>query len=153
MRSAQDELDVLTFFKSDLGAYIRLYSFLSQIFDYGNREIEKRALFYKPLIPLLEFGREREGVDLSKVVLTHHHLKDLGQQATPLGDGEAPKLDPITEAGSSTVREKQQAYLLDIIEKVNDLLATDVTDNDKLVYVNEVLKGKILESETLQRQS
>ncbi|MGQ0563239.1 MAG: hypothetical protein ACT443_15370, partial [Gemmatimonadota bacterium] len=38
-------------------------------------------------------------------------------------------------------------------EKVNDLFDADVTDNDKLVYVNNVLKGKLLESETLQQQA
>ena len=43
------------------------YTFLSQIFDYGNTTLEKRAIFFKRLIPLLEFGREREGIDLSKV--------------------------------------------------------------------------------------
>ena len=43
---------------------------LSQIFDYGNTAIEKRAIFFRRLLPLLEFGREREGVDLSRVVLT-----------------------------------------------------------------------------------
>jgi len=52
-----------------MGAFIRLYTFLSQIFEYGNTAIEKRAIFYKRLLPLLEFGREREGIDLSKVVL------------------------------------------------------------------------------------
>ena len=26
-----------------MGAFLRLYSFLSQIFDYGNTDIEKRA--------------------------------------------------------------------------------------------------------------
>jgi hypothetical protein len=41
--------------------------FLSQIFDYGNAAIERRYIFYKRLLPLLEFGREREGIDLSKV--------------------------------------------------------------------------------------
>jgi hypothetical protein len=55
-----------------------VYSFLSQIFDYGNADIEKRAIFYKRLLPLLEFGREREGVDLTGVELTHHKLKELG---------------------------------------------------------------------------
>ncbi|MEI2735398.1 MAG: hypothetical protein V9G24_11715 [Rhodoblastus sp.] len=59
---------------------MRLYAFLSQIFDYGNTAIEKRAIFFKRLLPLLEFGREREGVDLSKVVLTHHTLKDHGKR-------------------------------------------------------------------------
>lgn len=128
-------------------------TFLSQIFDYGNTEIEKRAIFYKALLPLLDFGREREGIDLSKVVLTHHTLKNLGAQPMPLQDGEYPKLDPISEAGSGAVHEKQRAYLLEIIEKVNDLFSGDLTDQDKLVYVNDVLKGKLLESQTLIQQA
>lgn len=90
-------MNALVLFKSDLGAFIRLYTFLSQIFDYGNTAIEKRAIFFKRLLPLLEFGREREGIDLSKVVLTHHHLKNLGQQGMPLNDGDKPLLDPITD--------------------------------------------------------
>jgi type I restriction enzyme R subunit len=71
---------VLVLFKGDMGAFCRLYAFLSQIFDYGNTDIEKR--FYKRLIPLLDFGRERDAVDLSKVVLTHHNLKNKGRQAS-----------------------------------------------------------------------
>src|SRR6185312_8810852 len=115
--------------------------------------IEKRAIFFKRLLPLLEFGREREGIDLSKVVLTHHHLKDQGRKAMPLGDGETPKLPPITEAGSGSVQEKEKALLNEIIEKVNDLFEGELTDQDKLVYVNNVIKGKLLESTTLQQQA
>ena len=152
-KAAQDELNALILFKNDMGAFIRLYTFLSQIFDYGNTAIEKRAIFYKRLLPLLEFGREREGIDLSKVVLTHHHLKNLGKQAMPLGDGEKPMLYPITEAGSGSVQEKEKAWLNEIIEKVNTLFEGDLTDQDKLVYVNNVIKGKLLESETLQQQA
>jgi type I restriction enzyme R subunit len=151
--AAQDELNALILFKSDMGAYLRLYTFLSQIFDYGNTAIEKRAIFYKRLLPLLEFGREREGIDLSKVVLTHHHLKNLGKRAMPLNEGETPKLEPITEAGSGSVQEKEKALLNEIIEKVNDLFEGELTDQDKLVYVNDVIKGKLLESETLRQQA
>ncbi len=151
--SAQSELNVLILFKLDMGAFIRLYTFLSQIFDYGNTAIEKRAIFYKRLLPLLEFGREREGIDLSKVVLTHHNLKNLGKRAMPLNEGETPKLYPITEAGSGSVQEKEKAWLDEIIEKVNDLFEGDLTDQDKLVYVNNVIKGKLLESETLRQQA
>jgi type I restriction enzyme R subunit len=43
-----------------LGVFLRVYNFLSQIFDYGNTDIEKRAIFFKRLLPLLEFGRERD---------------------------------------------------------------------------------------------
>jgi len=151
--SAQAELNALVLFKSDMGTYIRLYTFLSQIFDYGNTAIEKRAIFYKRLLPLLEFGREREGIDLSKVILTHHYLKDLGKRAMPLGVGDAPKIDPITEGGSGTLQEKEKAWLNEIIKKVNDLFEGELTDQDKLVYVNNVIKGKLLESETLRQQA
>ena len=99
IKAAQDELNALILFKADMGAFNRLYIFLSQIFDYGNTAIEKRAIFYKRLLPLLEFGREREGIDLSKVVLTHHHLKTSGAKPMLLNEGEAEKLYPITEAG------------------------------------------------------
>ena len=152
-KAAQDELNALILFKADMGAFIRLYTFLSQIFDYGNTAIEKRAIFYKRLLPLLEFGREHEGIDLSKVVLTHHDLKNKGKYAMPLGEGETPKIDPITEAGSGSVQEPQRAYMAEIIEKVNDLFDGDLTDQDKLVYVNNVIKGKLLESAKLMQQA
>ena len=140
-------------FKNDMGAYVRLYAFLSQIFDYGNTDIEKRFLFYKRLIPLLEFGRERDAVDLSKVVLTHHNLKNRGKQALNLSLGENYSLQPMDAMGSGAVQEKQRVYLVDIIEKVNGLFEGELSDDDQLVYVNGVLKGKLLENETLVQRA
>lgn len=152
-KTAKDEMDALRLFKSDIGAFIRLYTFLSQIFDYGNTAVEKRCIFFRRLLPLLEFGREREGIDLSQVVLTHHNLRSQGRHAMPLGDGESPKLEPVSEAGSGSVQEKEKALLAEIIEKVNDLFEGELTDQDKLVYVNNVLRGKLLESDLLRKQA
>jgi hypothetical protein len=36
---------------------------------------------------------------------------------------------------------------------VNDLFEGELTDQDKLVYVNNVIMGKLLESETLKQQA
>ena len=152
-RAAKDVLDALLLFKNDMGAYVRLYSFLSQIFDYGNTDIEKRFLFFKRLIPLLDFGRERDTVDLSKVVLTHHTLKNQGKQPLGLNQDGSYKLLPMDAVGSGSVQEKQQAYLVEIIQKVNGLFEGELTDDDQLVYVNGVLKGKLLENETLVQQA
>lgn len=152
-KAAQDTLDALLLFKNDMGVFLRLYTFLSQIFDYGNTAIEKRAIFYKHLLPLLEFDREREGIDLSKVVMTHHNLKNLGKRTLVLSEGETPKLEPIAEAGSGRVQEKEKVYMGEIIEKLNDLFGSDTTDQDQLVYVNHVIKGKLLESEVLIQQA
>jgi type I restriction enzyme R subunit len=153
IKAAKEELDALILFKTDMGAFIRLYTFLSQIFDYGNTALEKRAIFYKRVLPLLDFGRERERIDLSKVVLTHHKLKTLGKRPMPLNQGEASKLDPVTEAGSGAVNEPTKAYLTHIIAQLNDLFGNDTTDQDQLVYVNEVIRGKLLESEKLRQQA
>ena len=134
-------------------SFIRIYTFLTQIFDYGNTAIEKRAIFFKRLLPLLEFGRERDGIDLSKVVLTHHHLKNLGRRPMPLYSGKTPTLEPITEAGSGQINDKEKANLAELIERLNELFGGDTTNQDQLVYVNHVIKGKLLESVTLQRQA
>lgn len=149
---ALDEINALLLFRNDMGAYLRLYSFLSQIFDYGSTAVEKRFLFYKRLIPLLEFGREREGVDLSKVKLTHHNLKNEGTRRLDVAGRDPTKLHPGTEAGTGKVQDKEKALLAEIIEKVNDLFGGDTTDGDQLSYVTTV-RDKMLESEALITQA
>ncbi len=71
----------------------------------------------------------------------------------PLNDGNTPKLYPIVDAGSGNVQVREKAWLREIIEKVNDLFDGNLTDHDKLVYVNHVIRDKLLESETLQQQA
>jgi type I restriction enzyme, R subunit len=151
-QSAKDTMDALVLFRSDLATYLRAYTFLSQIFNYENTDFEKRAIFFKCLIRLLKFGREREGVDLSQVKLTHHTLKNRGQQNLNLSDKDAPKLAPITEAGSGSVQEKEKARLSEIITKLNEIYGTDTTDGDQLSHAT-TLNEKILESPTLQQQA
>ncbi|MDG2518093.1 type I restriction endonuclease subunit R [Lysobacter soli] len=152
-KTAKDELDALVLFKGDIGAFTRLYAFLSQMFDYANTDIEKRFIFYKRLIPLLEFGRERDEVDLSRVMLTHHTLRSGGKQPLNLNADGTYKLPPIDASGSGRVQDKQQAFLAEIIEKVNGLFEGQLTDDDQLVYVNGVIKGKLLENPTLVQQA
>lgn len=152
-KEASEEMATLVLFKGDLGAYIRLYTFLSQIFDYGNTAVEKRFLFYKPLERLLEFGREKTGIDTSQLILTHHAVKSLGKQTFQLGEGEPPGISPIDGAGGGAVHDPQKALIAEILEKVNGLFDGDLTDDDQLVYVNNVLKGKLLESKELATQA
>jgi type I restriction enzyme, R subunit len=151
-QAAKDTMEALVLFRTDVSTYLRAYTFLSQIFDYGNTDFEKRAIFFKPLVRLLKFGLEREGVDLSEVVLTHHKLHNRGKQNLSLSGEDAPKLNPMTEAGSGEVREKQKAYLTEIIEQLNTLFGGDTTEGDQLSYAT-TLAEKTLESELLQKQA
>ncbi len=150
-KAGSEALAALELFKRNLGTFVKVYTFLSQIFDYGNTALEKRAIFFRRLLPLLEFGREREGVDLSQVELTHYRLRGDGKQALALG-GEARKIDPLGEAGTHGIREPEKLRLRELIARVNELFEGQLTDDDKLVYVN-ALKAKLLESPTLVQQA
>lgn len=155
-RAAADALDhmsALDLFKGDMGAFVRLYSFLSQIIDYGNTDLEKRAIFYRRLLPLLTFGREREGVDLCSVQLTHHSLKNQGKRDLSFPTGKAPKLTGVAEAGSGGLYEKEKALLDEIIERVNGLFDGELTDDDQLAYVAGFLRNHMAASDELRVQA
>ena len=76
-------------------------------------------------------------------MLTHHNAEEPGQAAHAAGrrrDAQAGA--DHREPGSGSVQEKEKALLAEIIEKVNDLFEGDLTDQDKLVYVNNVHQGQ-----------
>ena len=152
-KTAKDTMDSLILFKSDIATYVRVYGFLSQIFDYGNTDVEKRSIFFRLLYPLLTYGREREGVDLSALKLTAYTIRDAGDPKLILGVGEPEKIYVVDESGSGEVQDKAKIALSDLIAKVNDLFEGDLTPGDKLVYVNDVIKGKLMESEKLAEQA
>jgi type I restriction enzyme R subunit len=151
---AKDEMGALVLFKGDLGSYIRVYEFLGQMFDYGNTDYEKLYLFAKMLLPLLDYGRERDGLDLSALKLTHHRMRDLGQQKLNLAGAEAgPALAPVTEVGSGQVQDKHKQRLREIIAAMNDLFEGEITEGDTVAYVDTVIKEKLLESDLLRSQA
>jgi type I restriction enzyme R subunit len=149
--AAQDEVDALLLFRGDMAAYVRMYHFLSQIYDYGQTAVEKRAMFYKHVLRLLDFERERSSIDLSQVVLTRHSVKERGTRDLALSGG-GPKLDSMSAAGTGMVREKETAYLSEIIATLNELYTSELTDGDQLSYA-QTIRAKLGESEDLVEQA
>lgn len=150
---AKEEMEALTLFRRDIGGYIRLYAFLSQVIDFANTAVEARHIFFRRLLPLLKFGREREVVDTSSIVLSHHKLSTKGKRDLALAPGMGEKLSAINDAGSGNVQEKEMALLAEIIAKVNDLFTGETSDEDQVVYVNNVIKGKLMTSPRLAEQA
>ena len=86
------------------------------------------------------------------MVLTHHHLRDLGQKKLDLQQGEAVPIPGIAPGGGA-VQDKQKAMLSEIIAKLNDLFTGDLSVDDKVIYVGTVIRSKLLESKTFQQQA
>lgn len=146
------ELDALDIFRKDLASFNRAYDFLSQIVNYGDTELEKRSVFYRHLIPWLKSENQNEPIDLSNVGLTHYRLQDLGKRQIQLKGGEETKLKPLTEIGTGTARDREQARLSELIAQMNSLFEGDLTDADLLNYANHI-KDKMLESDVLAQQA
>lgn len=140
-------------FRRDLGTFLRLYDFLSQIIPYNDSDLEKRYAFGKHLMPRILEHFTGNAMDLdSDVRLTHYRLQKLGQQTLDLASGEIVKLQPISEAGSGKGIEDEKKPLAEIVGKMNDLFAGDLSEADMVGYVTTI-KGKLMEDETLAKQA
>ena len=153
------EKEALLGLRSDAAAYVKAYAFLSQLYDYGDPELEKLAVFLRVLGPTLRFEREREEVDLSGVDLTHHRLtpraeRDLGLGGPPPAGGGDAKLAPMEAVGTAAARAAERARLAEVVAKLNALFADcdGLTDADAVNYLT-VVRDKVAENPVIVAQA
>lgn len=140
-------------FRKDLVSFLRLYDFLSQIIPYNDDELEKLYVFGKNLMPrIVEHGSSSILELDSDVRLTHYRLQKLGEQKLNLEDGQVEKLSPAGETGSGNSKTDEELRLAEIVGKMNDLFAGELTDADFIGYV-KTMEGKLLENEQLEEQA
>ena len=141
-------------FRKDLGTFLRMYDFLSQIIPYNDAELEKLYVFGKNLMPrLLDGGGGSSILELdSDVRLTHYRLQKIGEQQLDLAGGNVVALKPASEAGTGKAPTDEEKRLAEIVGRMNDLLSGNLSDADMVGYVTTI-KGKLLENETLKEQA
>ncbi len=150
----EDAPETADAFRKDLGTFLRMYDFLSQIIPYNDAELERLYVFGKSLMPRIqETGDTGSMLDLdSDVRLTHYRLQKLGEQKLDLASGDVVVLPPVTEAGTGKTDADEQKRLSEIVDRMNDLFSGDLSEADLVGYVT-TLKGKLLENETLAEQA
>jgi len=141
-------------FRKDLGSFLRMYDFLSQIIPYNDPELEKLYVFSKNLMPRLQAsGGNSSILELdSDVRLTHYRLQKIGEQQLDLAGGGLVPLKPASEAGTGNKPADEDKKLAEIVEKMNDLFSGNLSEADMVGYVTTI-KGKLLENETLKEQA
>jgi type I restriction enzyme R subunit len=140
-------------FRKDLGTFLRMYDFLSQIVPYEDADLERLYAFGKSLMPRIAEDTNTNILELdSDVRLTHYRLQKLGEQKLDLEKAEVVALPGIKEAGSGKAQTDEEKKLSEIVSRMNDLFSGDLSEADLIGYVT-TLAGKLLENETLASQS
>jgi type I restriction enzyme, R subunit len=141
-------------FRKDLGSFLRLYEFLSQIIPYDDPELEKLFVFGKNLMPRLAAdSKDRHRLELdSDVMLTHYRLQKVAEQQLDLEKAEVVKLPGIGEAGTGSAPEDEKKALREIVAKMNDLFAGHITESDFIGAVT-AWEGHLVNNDKLAAQA
>ncbi|WP_412026837.1 type I restriction endonuclease subunit R [Deinococcus yunweiensis] len=154
-RTAGDKtgLEELAQWRKDVGSFVRLYDFMSQIIDYGDPDLDHRAEFFRHLAPLLRTEHAAEdGIDTSQIRLTHYRTwKGQSGDMTLDDGGPGVPLPPTAHVGA-TRGDDPKVQLRELIEKLNKIFEGDVSEADVIAY-KEHLYGLLLENDTLRAQA
>lgn len=137
------ERDALIVFREGLGKFVRTYEYVAQLVDFGDPSLEAYASFVRLLQKRLN-GVPTEQVDLGDLTLTHYKLKREGGLDGMVKYGSTPTLSPITDNGLREARDRETAYLSELIDKLNQALGKDISDHDQValaVHVSEKLRA------------
>ncbi|MDP3967206.1 MAG: type I restriction endonuclease [Nocardioides sp.] len=148
--STVEELDL---FRKDVGSFVRLYDFLSQIVNYADTDLEKRSLFLRLLAGRLTGRAGADQVDFSTVELTHIKHARSGDHQLDLGDGEPIGLKPVAATGTGAAHDPHMVRLAEVLAKINDLFAgEDFTPAEQQSWV-EGLVTVLMDDATIRAQA
>ena len=153
LKDCKKEKDALEIFKKDLGSFVRFYEFMSQIVDYDDKNLEKLSLYARNLRPMLrEAAIDEEDIDLSNVELSHYRLSKIRQQDLGLKEDSGEYLASGDGVGGAKPKDKQQAFLSQIIHRLNEVFITDELTDKDLVNYAYTIRDKISENEQVMHQ-
>lgn len=145
------EIERSDVFRKDVSTYVRVYDFMSQIIDYADGDLEKRAIFLRLLARFITGESETESIDLAGLELTVMTHKQRDSVDISL-NGDTPGLKGFTAAGSGLSRDPVMVAMQDVIDALNDLFGDDFSGGQSRSVV-EMLLRVLLENEALREQA
>ncbi|MGX1755852.1 type I restriction endonuclease subunit R [Streptomyces lydicus] len=145
-------LEELDMFRKDVGTFVRLYDFMSQIIDYGDADLEKHSIYLRLLARRIQPDNYTAPIDLSDVVLQNVKQIDKGKVNISLR-GQDVALKGMTGAGSASKKDPKVVAFQTVLDRLNDLFGNeDFTTTQKVSFL-EALLGYLLEDEDLVQQA
>jgi len=138
-RGDAEAVEAADVFRKDMLSFTRAYGFLSQIYDYGNTDLEKRAIFYDGLGRLIRDVHEKVPLDISAVTMTHYSMMRIREGPLPLS-GSTDVLSSPKDFGTAKAREDEKIALAEVLIVLNDLFGESITEENKIAFVNDTLE-------------
>jgi type I restriction enzyme R subunit len=134
-------------FRDRLSAYVKVYSFLSQIIPYGDPDLEMLYSYGRFLLPHLPSEREQISVRFGdEVELQYYRLQRIYAGPIDLKLGDAQGVKSPTEVGTAEAKD-ERAPLSKIIEVLNERFGTQFTEEDRLFF--QQIKEKACKNEQI----
>jgi type I restriction enzyme, R subunit len=147
-KAALAELDM---FRKDVGSFVRLYDFMSQIIDYGDPALEKKQIYLRNLDRVIQPDNYTAPIDLSDVVLKH--VKQIDRGRIDISLGVRVGLSGITAAGSGEKRDPKMVAFQQVLDRLNDLFGSeDFTESQKVSFLEAMLRT-LLDDDSLVQQA
>ena len=146
---ALDEEEQETF-RNQLGAFVRLYGFLSQIMPFTDRDLETRYSFCRFLELKLPHDSHRGGLALDdEVALAYYRLDKTSDGGIELVREPSGLYGP-TEVGSRVAKE-HEVRLSEIIDILNEKFGTAFTPSDQLAVFDAIRAEAVADASVVQR--
>ncbi len=134
-------------FRLKVASYIRLYSYLSQIINFSDVELEKNYIFYRYLSKKLK-PKAKEKVNIEHLIdLESLRIQKLHDHIDPLEKADHDYKEIKTALG--TYNPPTKDLLSEIIETINSRYGINLTDDDKVNI--DTVRQKIFEDEEIKK--
>jgi type I restriction enzyme R subunit len=135
-------------FQGKLGAFVRLYGFLSQIMPYSDPELERLYSFGRFLLTKLPRPGDTQPLDLDgDVSLAYYRLQLMGEGSIELEGGGTVK--GPTDVGTKTA-EDEKLRLSEIIDVLNARFGTEFEPADQL-FLDQILAEGVADEDVRQK--
>ncbi|MGE4345402.1 MAG: type I restriction endonuclease subunit R [Geoalkalibacter sp.] len=143
--------DALMKFKENLTKFVRMYEYIAQLVEFGDPDLEAFAGYARLLRNRLKSINPEE-IDLTGLKLTHYGIKGQGGlEGVNEREEKYGVLRPVTGLGTGEPRDRERAFLSELIEKLNDLFGEGITEKDKVMFAVHISE-KLRDNQTVMAQ-
>ncbi|WP_437593442.1 type I restriction endonuclease subunit R [Sorangium sp. So ce1000] len=137
-------------FRNALGAFVRLYAFMSQIMPFQDPDLEKLYTFCRYFEMKLPHDAKRSPLKLDgEVALKYYRLDKISEGAIQLRVAESVGLRSPVEVGTRKAKE-DEAKLSEIIQVLNERFGTEFTKADEILF-DQFIEAAKADAEVVQR--